>query len=605
MLVFHAPSKVDFVFLRGLASLGLSIHILDKNNVIQRETFSKGGNINNIQFLFEDKIGITKIIDYLPEKNVIGYLSLLRLERMFSRSSKFFTDIDMLDQKLNLTLVSSLEYYSAGLIYAYYLEKRTSKSQKLFIINCELKSFITHEFKLFDRDCIHILLPIGQLLSTIYRFIKSLIFTVSADKGCSEIKIKKCSILEKPDNDVAILFHRSDSYGQLYGKKHYFSRNKSHRLHWDNVVKCAIFADENTPKYLTPLKAPVNKWDILKFLNFMDPIVFLWSSIQEKRAQIILYYRYLEYRAWLRVFKNSTLKHVIIDYDLLFPKSLSLALEHVGIKTFAFQERASLSMYHMTYGVICDTYVYSGALWRSYGEKNKSIICKSSYNFSHWRNIFFFANTIKIQDMRFHIDAKRGRTRKKIVFLGYFLDSQSPATNLASNHQFLDYVTIVAKKFSDCSVFIRMKELDKTLYQHMLTKFSDTENVFISTQYDNDGLSYSLCSNADVIVSVQTSLAEQALAVGKHVILIDNLYTVNEMCTNTYPPDFNFLIAHSSVDIVSLIERIFSLDQKLLASYGSLKDSLAADYNFKSQADIPRAIENILSIVPEKFTSDC
>ena len=26
------------------------------------------------------------------------------------------------------------------------------------------------------------------------------------------------------------------------------------------------------------------------------------------------------------VFKNSTLKHVIIDYDLLFPKSLSLAL---------------------------------------------------------------------------------------------------------------------------------------------------------------------------------------------------------------------------------------------------------------------------------------
>ena len=206
--------------------------------------------------------------------------------------------------------------------------------------------------------------------------------------------------------------------------------------------------------------------------------------------------------------------------------------------------------------------------------------------------------------MKFHIDARRGISRKKIVFLGYFLDSQSPATNLASNNQFLEYVTIVAKKFSDCSVFIRMKDLDETLFQHMLVKLSDTENVFISTQYDVDGLSYSLCMNADVIVSVQTSLAEEALAVGKNVILIDNLYTVNEMCTNTYPPDFNFLIANSSVDIVSLIERIFSLDQELLASYTSLKNSLSADYNFERQADIPRALESILSIEQSKSTFD-
>ena len=70
MLVFHAPSKVDYVLLRGLASLGFSIHILDKHKVIQREVFSKRGNINSVEFLFEDKIGLTKIIDYLPEKNI-------------------------------------------------------------------------------------------------------------------------------------------------------------------------------------------------------------------------------------------------------------------------------------------------------------------------------------------------------------------------------------------------------------------------------------------------------------------------------------------------------------------------------------------------------
>ena len=191
----------------------------------------------------------------------------------------------MLDQKLILILVSSLECYSAGLIYAYYLEKRASKSQKLFIINCELKSFITQEFKIFDKGCIHIALPIGQFLSSIYRFTKSLINTILAYEDYSKNKIKKCNILEKPDNDVAVFFHRSDSYGQLYKKEHYFSRNRSNRLHWDNVVKCAIFADENTPEYLTPLKAPINKWDMLKFFNFIDLGVFFGQVFKRKELK--------------------------------------------------------------------------------------------------------------------------------------------------------------------------------------------------------------------------------------------------------------------------------------------------------------------------------
>lgn len=595
MLVFYAPTKVDFLIVRCLAVLGLSVHIFDQNKVAEKKFFSGTGNIFEIEFLVKDKIGLMKLIDFLPRENINRYLSSLCLDKIYPRISKFYKCIDMLDQKLNLSLVSSFEYHSAGLIYAYYLNNRTSKSQRLYIINCDVKSFITQEYQIFDKRCVHVMLPIGQSISTFYRFTKSSITRILVDKADIENDIKERSILERPGNNVAVFFHKSDSYGLLYKKHHYFSGKRSSLLHWDNVVRCAIFPDKNTPSHLTPLRAQVDKVDLIKFFSVIDPMVFLRSSIPEKRAQIILFHRYLEYRAWVKVFNAATLKNVIIDYDCLFPKSLSLALEHLGIKTFALQERPTTSMYHMTLGVICDVYAYSGELWRSYGNKNKSIICKKSVNFSSWRNTFFLANSVKIQDMKFHREVKNGGTRKKIVFLGYFLSSHSPITSFLANKQFFEYVNIVAREFADSSVFIRMKDLDKELYQNMLTEFSNTANVYISTNYDADGVSYALCRDADAIVSVQTSLAEEALAFGKSVILIDDMFTVNKICTDIYPPDFNFLIARSSVDVVSLIRKIFSLDQELLASYGGLKKSLSANYMLKRQADIPRAIESMFT----------
>ena len=145
-------------------------------------------------------------------------------------------------------------------------------------------------------------------------------------------------------------------------------------------------------------------------------------------------------------------------------------------------------------------------------------------------------------------------------------------TNSQANKQFFKYVNVVAKTFPDSSVFIRMKELDSRIYQNMLEEFSNIANVYIGTDYHSAGESYALCRDADAIVSVQTSIAEEALAFGKKVIFIDNLHSVNKMCTDIYPSDFNFLIARSSAEVVSLLRRLFSSDRKLLASYASLKN---------------------------------
>ena len=56
------------------------------------------------------------------------------------------------------------------------------------------------------------------------------------------------------------------------------------------------------------------------------------------------------------------------------------------------------------------------------------------------------------------------------------------------------------------------------------------------------------------------------------------------MCTDIYPSDFNFLIARSSAEVVSLLRRLFSSDHKLRVMQS--KKSLSTNNIFKSKADI-------------------
>ena len=68
MLVFHAPTKVDYMIIRALAAFGLSIHVFDKNKVVKKNFFGVGDKVFNIEFLFEDTIGLIKFNNYIPKK---------------------------------------------------------------------------------------------------------------------------------------------------------------------------------------------------------------------------------------------------------------------------------------------------------------------------------------------------------------------------------------------------------------------------------------------------------------------------------------------------------------------------------------------------------
>ena len=176
------------------------------------------------------------------------------------------------------------------------------------------------------------------------------------------------------------------------------------------------------------------------------------------------------------------------------------------------------------------------------------------------------------------------------------MDDTNLATNTNANHRLFDYVSEVAAVFQQALIVLRMKVLDEKTLQIASSRLGNIRMFFISTDYDTAALSYALCREADAIVSPQSSLAEEALAFGKKVVFVDNLYSVNGLCSSIYPSVFKFMIAKNSLELLSLLQRIISRDKELVSSYTKIKKLLSADEMFKSQAEIPRMITRVFGI---------
>jgi hypothetical protein len=106
--------------------------------------------------------------------------------------------------------------------------------------------------------------------------------------------------------------------------------------------------------------------------------------------------------------------------------------------------------------------------------------------------------------------------------------------------------------------------------------------------------SYSLCKKADVIVSVQTSLAEESLAVGKKVVLFNSTHNFKNICTDIYPQDFHFAIADDLDQIIALVIRCMQEDPELSAKYEELRGKLTGDFDLSVKNMIPDTLEKYL-----------
>ena len=121
----------------------------------------------------------------------------------------------------------------------------------------------------------------------------------------------------------------------------------------------------------------------------------------------------------------------------------------------------------------------------------------------------------------------------------------------------------------------------------------EKKNIFLSIDYENFLVSYMLCKEADLIISVPTSLAEESIAYGKKVIFINNLFPINNISKDTYHPEFYFCIPENLEEIKVLINRCFNNDLDILIKYQTLKKLLSGSVDFSKPNIISKKLEEI------------
>jgi len=521
--------------------------------------------------------------------------------------NKYFSNISELGSKLKVALVTSFYHTDVGYVALYVNSEPSAKS--VYFIHTSLLSYLQRENGVKGADRFHHVLFPAADLERLWAKGKSLILKILAIRKKTQPRnLNESDYVIPSVQTTAIFFHCSVNYGQLFRKLHYFSSNPQSQLHSTRVACFVLSRNEplqrivldDEPVLIDMIQTHTIK-DIFASLYFL--VSHLWNvkALNELSGLILLTKLFYSYSAWCRTLhKYPNLKNVIIDYDIVFPKALALALESCNIRTIALQERGNLS-FGSVYGVIADTYLFSGSIFMEYGVKNKSIVCRLPVNFGQWRTSLFFSKELpdfyELNYLRF--GKKEIRDFSTVICcLGWFTSRENPATEttLSPNSSLAFYFRVksLALRFNNSAFVLRMKLLSDFDRCTIQDYFAGVANVFLCDENLKLNASYSLCKKADVIVAAKTSLAEECIAVGKKVVFLDSTHNFKRICTDTMPHDFHFAIADDLDQIVSLVSRCMQDDTELMGKYKELRGKLTGDFDLSVTNIIPDTLERYL-----------
>ncbi|WP_269607482.1 hypothetical protein [Prochlorococcus marinus] len=607
MIIIDNLSKLSFYLLLPLSKSGICIYY-HKSKLKLNEN---AGHLKPIVFNQKELSCINSLrsYDYGDHKVLEKYAKKYINERVIKYFKKEFKQVSNINEKLTLGFISSLALNNIGSMYIFAeLILKGKKNEKLYIVHTNLYQYMCKSNGSYtNRKVINIYLPLDDM-ANISKSAWKLVETIRGKiirKRKIKIATNKLSNAHKarPKSKTALVVHQSLSFTSLYKKSHYFSNEPSSPLHFANVELYSLRHIEAVQhnglrREVITLEKKISLKDILSLISCLIFTLTRIRSIEELYGVIYISIMLFKYKSWINCFKDSDLSNLIYDYDILFPKSLSIALETLGIKTIALQERGA-SSFSYYYGVIVDTYLYGGSIYAQHGEENNAIQSRDSYNFGMWRVSLFFDNSLvsfnKISFLK-ETNQLPSDFDYKITILGFFLisDNNLPYTNSRALEDMIGLIREVSENFSNAAIILRMKTLSEEDAGYILERCKFIKNFFLCNDYENTSASYRLCKESDLIISVQTSLAEEALAYGKKVIFINNLYPISDMCKDTYPADFHFCIANDMDELNTLAKDCLINKDDINKKYNLLKGKVSGNIDLSKDNNIAKSLEKFL-----------
>ena len=595
-------SGSSIFFLKILSKFGLKFHYLNAN-IDNKNRLKNIKNIFPIKFNNNKKpLRLLKYYDYGEDEFLFHKSSKFLSNKIIQDLKKYFKNVNNLKEKLRLIILSLFDFQSIGLVFVFH--QLNFKSEKLIIIHNQFRTFIFQENGV-NFKALHLYYPVDEICLILNYLRKNLIsifrYCIKFFKKNSQEKLFTSS--KSKYKKTAILYHMSTTYGEnLYKKSHYFSNEEGSPLNINNVSLFIIGAPPETKSQNNSNIQFIDSNFKLEYfshtLRVIFKNIFFVKSFEELVGLLIISVFLLKFYSWKSFFKNSNISNIIYDYDVLFPKSLSLALESLKIKTLTIQERAVFS-YGYLYTLIVNTYLYGGLLPQKLGNKNKSLIHENSFNLGLWRVTYFYKKDLV--DMKKIAFKSRNPTvpskfKNKILFLGLFTDFENnkPYLNVKALYAFLDYLVLFSKKFPESALILRMKSIQNRDRELIMHKLKNIPNFYLCDDYRYEAISYRLCKEANLIVSLQTSLAEEAIVYGKKVIFINDLYPIAKMSEDTYPKNFHFAIPNDKEKMITLAKQCLDNQNSINKKFDKLKKMISGDIDLSIPNIISKTLESYL-----------
>lgn len=395
-----------------------------------------------------------------------------------------------------------------------------------------------------------------------------------------------------PSCEVLCFPHQSPIYGRnLFVKDHFYSEDPGSPLHPSRVLHLESHSLHLTPQVrqaYQQLGIPCAVFPDLSPHLMLQAVLRFWRGRPRGRTRsrtfslayfLVAFLNFTRYHHGLGQFAGARL--ALVGYEIVFPKTLALALEARGIPSVAMQERFSHTFCKTTCTYIVHTYLSASPFAQNWLKRRGDVTSSREIPVGMVRTDLLYefssAPPAPIQEAR-----RRGR--RVVLALDYHTDPDRtvgrlcPVTNWRNNKAFLQDLVTLARRFPDLHFIVRGKTDDWTqldYFQDVLREIVAQENLEVSRDYCETAMQYRLAATCDLVLAKPTSLGDEAMAFGKPVLFYDYTPTAREIFKCLFDYQGAGIFVQDYTDLVGALEafvqgRLPSVDRQAL--YGGLAD---------------------------------
>ena len=334
---------------------------------------------------------------------------------------------------------------------------------------------------------------------------------------------------------VLYILNYGVSYGGLYKYDHVFSDDPASPLHRQNVVfmgRTGGLSNSQGIRHGFPAHGSrVRKFHLTVWLSakaiwefrWRYPFGYVWALSKTCAA--------VEGQQFILLSELPSLKLAILAYDIQVPVDLVLALESLGIRTVALNERPQSVIWEMQPFAV-STLLTAGEIFSASAMASRSVSIEQAISVGMWRTDLLRQYRSDAPHELYEHARQNGQ--QFIVALPFHVTAEgdqdgSPfITSAHSVRHFLLEIFHIAEEHPRVFIVIRGKNdhwVTDDRFQDIVGMIDQLPNITVSRDYATFNESYRLCAWADLVIAKHTSLVDEALSVGIPCVVHD--YTPN------------------------------------------------------------------------------